>query len=164
MTCFCILSERWLNKLNPILPRGAIMAPPAMNPSATVTRSELTLLKFLNLFLLIIAMSQKVNFGVYLSKNWKKWTSKNFGGPRALGENQKILKFFIFLLTNPAFSSSIWIVYVLSFHLRCIIPLKLKILKILTFSTKIHINWNLLPYSDQTKGPRNVQNGFSGSF
>ena len=65
--------------------------------------------------------------------------SKIFGGPRALGENRKILKFFIFLLTNPTFSSSIWIVHVLSFHLRCITPLKLKILKILNFSTIISI-------------------------
>ena len=65
--------------------------------------------------------------------------SKFFGGPRALGENQKILNFFVFLLINPTFSSSIWIVHVLSFHLRCITPLKLKILKILNFSTIISI-------------------------
>ena len=69
----------------------------------------------------------------------KNWTSKIFGGPRALGKNRKISKFFVFLLINSTFSSSIWIVHVLSFHLRCITPLKLKILKILNFSTIISI-------------------------
>ena len=91
------------------------------------------------LFLFIFDRSRKASFGVCFSKNWKNWTLKIFGGPRALGENRKILNFFIFLLTNPTFSSSIWIVHVLSFHLRCITPLKLKILKSLNFFTIISI-------------------------
>ena len=110
-----------------------------MNPSAAVAWSGLCWPNFLTLILSIFARSQRASFGVCFSKNWKKLTSKIFGGPRALGENRKILKFFVFLLINPTFSSSIWIVHVLSFHLRCITPLKLKILKILNFSTIISI-------------------------
>ena len=49
------------------------------------------------------------------------------------------MKFFIFLLTNPTFSTLKGIVHVLSFHLKCISPLKLKILKIMNFFTTISI-------------------------
>ena len=70
-------------------------------------------------------------------KKLKKFDVENFWG--SLGENGKILNFLVFLLINLTFSSSIWIVHVLSFHLRCITPLKLKILKILNFSTIISI-------------------------
>ena len=120
----------------PILPEGG---PSTMNPSTVATRSGLLWPKFLTLFLLIVARSQNASFGVCFSKNWKKWTSQIFGGPRALGENWKKSKKIFFLLTNPIFSSSIWIVHVLSFHLRCIAPLKLKIFEILNFSSIISI-------------------------
>ena len=100
-----------------------------------------TLTKLLTLFLSIFARSQKASLGVCFSKNW---TSKILGGPWALGENQKISKKFIFSLTNSTFSSSIWIVYVLSFHLRCITPLKLKILIFFYYN----IDWNLPPSRD----------------
>ena len=46
---------------------------------------------------------------------------------------------FHFLTNRPYFLSSIWIVHVLRFYLRCITPLKLKILKLLNFSTIISI-------------------------
>ena len=62
-----------------------------------------------------------------------------FLGSSSIRQKWEKFKFLYFLLTNPTFSSSIWIVHVLSFHLRCITLLKLKILKILNFSTIISI-------------------------
>ena len=76
-----------------------------MSLSATVTGSGQPKPNLLNLFLLMIARCQEASFGVCFSKNLKNLTSKIFGGPRALGENRKILEFFVFLLTNPTFQA-----------------------------------------------------------
>ena len=63
-------------------------------------------------------------------KELKKLEVENFWGKSANFE------IFYFFTNKPNFSSSIWIVHVLSFYLRCITPFKLKILN---FSTIISI-------------------------
>ena len=72
-------------------------------------------------------------------KKLKKLDVENFWGPSSIRQKSEKIDFHFFLLTNPIFPSSIWIVHVLSFHLRCITPLKLKIFEILNFSTVISI-------------------------
>ena len=55
-------------------------------------------------------------------KKLKKLDVENFWGSSSIRwKSEKIEKIF-FLLTKPIFSGSIWIVHVLSFHLRCIVP------------------------------------------
>ena len=51
---------------------------------------------FMNLYLLVFAKTQQSYFWHFLPKNLKNQMSKIFGGPRALGENGKKLKFFFF--------------------------------------------------------------------
>ena len=72
-------------------------------------------------------------------KKLKKIDVENFWGSLSIRRKSKKKNKFFFLLINPIFSSSIWIVHVLSFYLRCITPLKLKIFEILDFSTVISI-------------------------
>ena len=55
-------------------------------------------------------------------KKLKNLDVENFWGSSSIRwKSEKIEKKF-FLLTKPIFSGSIWIVHVLSFHLRCIVP------------------------------------------
>ena len=134
--------------LNPILPGGGGHYGPPYHESICCCRMvRATLTKLPDFVPIHICQVPESQFWRLFFKKLKKIDVKNFWGSSSIGRKSENFDFLIFLLTNPTFSSSIWVVHVLSFHLRCITPLKLKIFKILNFST-VSIDWSLPPSSD----------------
>ena len=75
-------------------------------------------------------------------KKLKKIDVENFWGSSSIRQKSENFEIFCFFTNKPYFfklNLSIYIVHVLSLHLKCITPLKLKIFEILDFSTVISI-------------------------
>ena len=89
-----------LFKLIPIPHWGVFLTRSTMNPFAVSTEQGQGSPKLMTLFLLVFAKTQKSYFWYFFRKNLKFWTSKFFGGPRALGKNGKILKNFFLKKTQ----------------------------------------------------------------
>ena len=135
-------------KLNPIPTGGALLGPNDLKQSGISTVLWLESPKFMTLFISVSVWSQWSYFwkkSYEILKNWKK---KNFtvSTPKGPPFGKKIQKSknLGFFPKNHTFSTWIWILHVLSFLLRYITSVLLKIFK---FSFFLLWNFHWLPLS-----------------
>ena len=97
---------------------GGALWPPYHESVCHCHKVRATLTKLPDFVPFDICQVPESQFWCLFFKKLKTLDVEKFWSPRALCEIWKKINSF-FLLKNPIFSGSIWIIYVLSFHLRC---------------------------------------------
>ena len=126
--------------INPILPSGGTLCPPPwidlpLSQGPSCTKKLPNFVPFGSCQRSRYQVSKNLFWYFFLERKWKYWMSKIFYGPRAFDENKKKKLKNLFFMNKTYFFGKIWIVHALSFHFKCITPVKLKKFKVLNFST-----------------------------